>query len=184
MYTPIWNAIRPHLSAKRMKADVEEFFEYSRWSSFDKINGLARAIADKMEAAGMEDVRLIEYPADGKAAYGGWVMPQAYDVQEARLQVLDGQYRGVLADYRRNPTSLMLYSMSTPATGINADLVVADTIDAMTPDRVSAQMVLTSGIGVEFSQAAMRAGAHGLVSDCRNGHRFFKSNHEVDITNE
>jgi len=184
VYLPIWDAVREHLSAERMKADIAEFFEYSRWSSFDKLNGLARRIADKMEAEGMSDVRLIEFPADGRTAYGGWVMPQAYDVQAARLQVLNGQCRGVLADYRLNPTSLMLYSMPTPPEGVTAELVIADTLDAITSERVGGKMVLTRALGVEISQAAMRAGAHGLVSDCRNGSVFFKNCREVDTTNE
>ena len=184
MYMPIWNAVRAHLSVQRMHAEIAEFFEFSRWSSFDKINSLAKLIVDKMEMAEMDDVRLIEFPADGRTYYGGWVMPLAYDVQTARLQALDGQLRGILADYRLNPTSLMLYSMPTPPEGITAELVVADTPESMTPDRVAGKLVLTNGIGVEFSQAAVRAGAHGLVSDCRNGHRFFKSGREVDVTNE
>lgn len=186
MYAPIWNAVRSHLSAERMQADIAEFFEFSRWSSFDKINGMAQRIADKMEAAGMEEVRLIEFPADGVTAYGGWVMPRAYDVHEARLTLLDanGSATTVLADYHLNPTSLMLYSLPTPPEGITAELVVADTLEEMTAGRVSGRLVLTSGIGLDYSRTAMRAGALGLVSDCRNAHRFFKNGPEVDQTNE
>ena len=185
MYTAIWNAVRAHLSAERMQADIEEFFEFSRWSSFDKINGLAQRIADKMEAAGMEEVRLIEFPADGVTAFGGWVMPRAYDVHEARLTLLDPDGpTAILADYHLNPTSLMLYSLSTPPGGITAELVVADTPAEMTAERVSGRLVLTSGIGLDYSRAAMRAGALGLVSDCRSTHRFFKNGPEVDRTNE
>ena len=185
MYTPLWNAVPPHLSAERMQADVAEFFEFSRWSSFDKLTGLAQRIADKMEAAGMEDVRLIEFPADGVTAYGGWVMPKAYDVEEARLTLLDAAgSAAVLADYRLNPTSLMLYSLPTPPDGISAELVVADTLEEMTRERLEGRLALTAGIGLDFSRAAMRAGALGLVSDCRNAHRFFKDGPEVDRTNE
>jgi len=186
MYTPIWNAVRAHLSAERMQAEIVEFFEFSRWSSFDKIAGLAQRIAEKMEAAGMEEVRLIPFPADGRTAYGGWKMPHAYDVHEARLTLLteDDAPAATLADYHLNPISLMMYSLPTPPEGITAELVVADRLEEMTPERVTGRLVLTSGIGVEFSQTAMRAGAHGLVSDCRNAHRFFKHGPEVDRTNE
>src|SRR5689334_10680875 len=176
MYTSIWNAVRAHLSAERMQAEIVEFFAFSRWSSFDKIVALAQRIADKMEAAGLEEVRLIEFPADGRTAYGGWVMPRAYDVQDARLTLLrEGESAAILADYGLNPTSLMLYSLPTPPEGITAELVVADKLAEMTPERLSGRLTLTSGIGVEYSQAAMRAGAHGLISDSRNAHRFFKN---------
>ena len=185
MYTLIRNAVRAHLSAERMQAEIAEFFELSRWSSFDKIVGLAQQIAAKMEAAGLEDVRLIEFPADGRTAHGGWIMPRAYDVQEARLTLLTPEGPGEdLADYHLNPISLMMYSLPTPPEGITAELVVADKLEEMTPERVSGRLVLTSGIGVEFSQAAMRAGAYGLVSDCRNTYRFFKDGPAVDLTNE
>jgi hypothetical protein len=170
MYTPIWNAVLNHLSAERMRAEIAEFFEFSRWSSYDKIVGLAKRIAGKMEAAGMEDVQLIEFPADGRTAYGGWFMPRAYDVHEARLTAhVAGEPALVLADYHQNPTSLMLYSLPTPPEGVTADLVVADALEDFTPERLSGRLVLTSGIGVEYGLAAMRAGARGLVSDCRNG---------------
>lgn len=185
MYTWTWNAVRGHLSVERMQAEIAEFFAFSRWSSFDKIVGLAQRIAERMEAMGLEEVRLIEFPADGRTAYGGWMMPRAYDVEEARLTLLPAEESAsILADYRRNPTSLMLYSLPTPPEGITADLVVADRLEEMTPERVSGRLALTSGIGVEYGLAAMRAGAWGLVSDCRNAHRFFKNGPEVDAANE
>ena len=185
MYDSIWNAVRPRLSAERMRADIAEFFAFSRWSSFDKINELAELIAKKMTAAGMEDVRLIPFPADGKTAYGGWIMPLAYDAREARLTLLgaDGSV-ATLADYQVNPVSLMLYSQPTPPEGVTAELALADTLGDMTPERLAGRLALTSGIGIEYSRAAMRAGALGLISDCRNGHRFFKNGLEVDAANE
>lgn len=185
MYTPIWNGVRSHLSEERMQAEIAEFFEFSRWSSFDKINGLAQCIAAKMEAIGLEDVRCIEFPADGRTAHGGWMMPRAYDVQAARLTLLGTNAPDtILADYQANPVSLMLYSLPTPPEGITAELAVADKPEDMTLERVSGRLVLTSGIGVEISRAAMRAGALGLVSDCRNSHRIFKNSPDVDKSNE
>ncbi len=185
MYTPIWNGVRGHLSEERMQADIAEFFAFSRWSSFDKINGLAQCIAAKMRAIGLEDARLIAFPADGKTGYGGWIMPRAYDVQEAQLTLRRPDAPDtILADYHANPVSLMLYSLPTPLEGITAELIVADKTEDMTPGRVSGRLVLTSGIGVEISQAAMQAGAVGLVSDCRNSHRVFKNGPDVDKSNE
>ncbi len=185
MITSLWNAVERHLSVERMQAEIAAFFEFSRWSSFDKLLALARLIATKMEAAGMEDVRLIEFPADGRTAYGGWFLPKAYDVSAARLTAhIEGEPEIVLADYSVNPTGLMLYSLPTPPEGITAELVIADSLPEFTAERLSGRMVLASGIGVAYSQAARRAGAWGVVSDCRNGHRFFKTGPEVDATNE
>jgi aminoglycoside 3-N-acetyltransferase len=185
MYDPIWKAAAGHLSAERMRDDIEDFFSLSRWSSYDRILALARRIAERMEAIGLSDVRLIEAPADGKTAYGGWVMPKAYDVEGARLSLLaeDGTAE-TLVDYQANPTCLMLYSLPTPAEGITADLVVADSREECRPERVAGRLVLASRLGVEFSQAAMRAGACGIISDGRFGHAFFKEGAYLDQTNE
>ncbi|HET6385540.1 MAG TPA: M28 family peptidase [Armatimonadota bacterium] len=185
MYDAIWNAALPHLSVERMKNEIAEFFELSRWSSFDKINALARLIASKMEASGLEDVRLIEFPADGRTSYGGWVMPEAYDVAAARLSArIDDDPEILLADYAVNPTGLMLYSMPTPHEGIDAEMVVADSTREMSAERLAGKLALTRGVGVAYGEAAMRAGAIGIVSDCRASRRFIKDGAYMDETNE
>jgi aminoglycoside 3-N-acetyltransferase len=168
-----------------MQADIAEFFALSQWSSYDKINALSRLIAVKMKQAGLHDVRLIGAPADGKTAYGGWVMPKAYDVEAARLTLLlnDGSTQ-ILADYQSNPTSLMLYSTGTPHEGVTAELVVADNIEQCRPPILAGRLVLTSCNGVQFSQAAMHAGAVGIVCDGRFGRRFIKEGAYLDETNE
>ena len=77
MIEPIWQAAGKHLSPERMQGEIEEFYALSRLCSYDAILVLARLIADKMREIGMEDVRLIEFPADGRTFYGGWAMPRA-----------------------------------------------------------------------------------------------------------
>ena len=185
MYDSLWKAVTPHLSAERMQADIAEFFALSRWSSYDKINALAKLIAEKMKQAGLSDVRLIEAPADGKTAYGGWVMPKAYDVEAARLTLLlNDSSTQIVADYHSNPTGLMLYSIGTPEDGVTAELVVADNIEQCRSHTLAGRLVLTSCSGVQFSQAAMHAGAVGIVCDGRFGRRFIKVGPYLDQTNE
>ena len=70
MYGELWQRVRGHLCAERMERDLREFYADSRWSSFDHILALARNIAAKMRAAGMDEVRLIEFPADGRTTSG------------------------------------------------------------------------------------------------------------------
>ncbi len=185
MYESIWNAVAKYLSAERMMAEISEFFEESQWSSFDRILVLAHRIAAKMKDAGLVDVRLIEFPADGKTAYGGWVLPKAYDVEDARLtEIVNGEAKAVLADYKANPTSLIMYSMPTPPEGVTAELVIADRLDDFTADRLSGRLVLTAQLGVNYSQAAVRAGAVGIVSDYKGERRFIKEGAYLDDTNE
>jgi aminoglycoside 3-N-acetyltransferase len=165
MYETIWNTAADHLSSDRMQADVAEFFQESRWSSFDHINTLAQQIAGKLEAIGME-VELLEFPADGKTCYGGWKLPKAYDVDSARLVALSDEGEGeILADYRENPTCLILYSQPTPLEGVAAEVVIADSIAEVVSDRVSGRLVLTSQMGIPFSRAIQKAGGLGMISD-------------------
>ena len=185
MYDAIWKATAGQVSPDRMMHDLRDFFELSRWSSFDKILALAELIGSRMEDAGMTEVRLIEFPADGTTAYGGWYLPKAYDVDEARLTIFKGgQETETLADYQANPTSLMMYSRPTPPEGITAELVVADQTEDMTPERVQGKMVLTSRLGVEISQSAIRSGAVGVVCDLKGVRRFIKEGAYLDETNE
>ena len=185
MYDLLWKAVAPHLSAQRMQSDIAEFYALSRWSSFDKMDALARLIAAKMEEAGLADVRLIGAPADGRTSYGGWVMPKACDVEAAHLIALssDGAQE-TLADYHANPTSLMLYSHSTPDGGVRAELAVADGVEQCHADALAGRLVLTACGGIEFSQAAMRAGALGILCDGRFGRRFLKEGALLERTNE
>ncbi len=185
MYDAIWNALPGCLSSERMKEDINELFQDSRWSSFDRILALARKIVSRMETIGMEDVRLIDFPADGETAHGGWVLPKAYDVHEARLScVIDGGNEILLADYAQAPTSLMMYSQPTPAEGVTGDLIIADAIEDITEENCRGKMVLTARLGIPWTQAAVRSEAIGVVSDFRGVRRFIKDGPYLDETNE
>lgn len=185
MYESIWNAARTHLSEERMMCDLRESFEESRWSSFDHLLALANQIADKMRGIGMEDVRLIEFPADGRTFFGGWALPKAYDIEDARLtEIVDGQEAEVLAEYQENPTGLFMYSEPTPPEGIAAELVVADRIEDLVPDRVAGRFVLTSRPGIPYTQAAATAGACGVVGDFRGVRALIKDGPFLDEANE
>ncbi|MDH7570906.1 MAG: S8 family serine peptidase, partial [Armatimonadota bacterium] len=148
MYNALWQAAAGQVSSERMQADVNAFFEHSRWSSFHRIWALAQLIAERMTAAGLSDVRLIPFPADGRTTFGGWVLPKAYDVERATLSVVEGPRLGLLADYHTNPTCLMMYSRPTPPEGVTAEVAVADQPEACVPERVRGRLILTSGIGV------------------------------------
>jgi aminoglycoside 3-N-acetyltransferase len=163
-----------------MMSDLGEFFQESRWSSFDHILALAGQITAIMKNLGMEDVRLIEFPADGRTFFGGWVLPKAYDIEDASLtRIVEGEGE-VLADYRSNPTCLMMYSQPTPAEGVAADLVVADTTDELRPERVSGRFVLTAGPSVPYTQAAAKAGACGVIADYRGARALIKDGPYLD----
>ncbi len=169
VFEPIWKLITEELSGEKAREFVARLWETARWNSFDKIQLTAASVAEIMREIGLEEVQVINYPADGITAYGGWVMPMAWDAREARLEVVSPEVQApLLADYRRCPQSLMMYSAPTPPEGLEAEVVAVN--DAMNPASWEGvdcrrKMVLVDGVGIELYELAVKHGAVGLVSD-------------------
>lgn len=118
-------AIRGEVKPERAMTVMREVYERDRWFTFPKIEETARYLASTLEAEGLS-TEVIHPPADGATQVGFWTMPLAWDVKEARLEVVDPEppeeFR-VLADYRKVPASLAMWSGPTPPGGITAELV-------------------------------------------------------------
>jgi hypothetical protein len=97
-----------------------------RWFNFQKFHVTAEYIQKTMNAIGLKKVELVETPADGVTQYGYWTMPLAWDVKQAKLEIVDPPVPAdtrVLADYSQQPTSLVMWSGPTPPGGITAEVV-------------------------------------------------------------
>ena len=70
-------------------------------------------------------MELLPLKADGKTAYGDWVIPKAWDAASATLRMGDKNGK-ILADYKAIPCSLIQYSASIPNSGVEADVVLVD----------------------------------------------------------
>jgi hypothetical protein len=91
--------------------------ENDRWFNFPKFQETAEYIQKTMSAIGLRKVELVPTPADGVTQYGFWTMPLAWDAKQASLEIVEPAVPGemrVLADYRREPTSLVMWSGPTP----------------------------------------------------------------------
>jgi len=137
-----------------------------RWSSFDRYRESSAWCAETLRGAGVSVVERATLPADGRTAFGDWVMPLAWDVASASLETLSGEPRR-LADYQRHPQSLVMWSAPTPHDGVDADLLV---LKEGTPSEVSAldvrgRVVFTPRHPTEIKAAVARAGGLGIVSD-------------------
>jgi|GEM_PF-237316 len=89
MYEVIWQAVKGELSGERARDYTARLWEHARWNSFEKMRETAEEIAAIMREIGLSDIQVIEYPADGSTAFGGWVMPEAWDVEDASLEIVD-----------------------------------------------------------------------------------------------
>jgi hypothetical protein len=94
------------------------------------------------------------------------MMPLAWDVEQARLEVAGPQPR-LLADYQAQPQSLVMWSAPTPAGGVTAELLCLEEGTPAELERfdLRGKILFTPRHPTEIKAAAARAGALGIVSD-------------------
>src|SRR5207253_8788142 len=92
-----------HFSEQRVMQNIADISALTRWMTTPKITDAARLMVERLkETPAIQEVELVELPADGKTFYGGWAMPKAWDVTSATLSVV-GDSAGcpsVLADWQ------------------------------------------------------------------------------------
>jgi hypothetical protein len=155
--------LRQETTPDQAVRDVRTIWETDRWFTFPKFEETAKNVAAIMRRAGLEDVEIGNPPADGITQGGFWTMPLAWDVKAGTLEILDPEVpsdQRVLADYRRVPASIGMWSGPTPPGGVTTEIVLAsgnlENVD------VKGKLVL----GQRNSKTALaKAGALGLVSD-------------------
>jgi len=158
-----------YFSATRAAADISAIYAHARWLTHRRITQAAEYMTRKLRGVrGLSEIALHHYPADGKTAYGGWIMSKAWDVKSATLEIVSPNSSApLLADYKTNPHSLMNWSPPTPRGGIRGDVVILEKPFeysgslagkfALTADAQS----VNSGLGVWLA----KRGALGLLCD-------------------
>jgi len=105
---------------------MRRVYSTDRWFNFSKFRETAEYLKQAMTEAGFENVEILGAPADGVTQFGFWTEPLAWDVKQARLELIGedvpAQFR-VLADYEKVPTSLGMWSGPTPPEGVTAEIV-------------------------------------------------------------
>ncbi|MFC2075707.1 M28 family peptidase [candidate division KSB1 bacterium] len=152
--------------ALRYITEINRTDHYFTYPMFHKTAESCRRSLDSM---GLAEVEKIPFPADGKAAYGDWVVPRPWDVTEASLSIIEPvEERCILARYRDDPFCLFMYSGRTPPTGIEAAVVVVDNPDTLSPEdreELRGKFILTSTWGRDLYRLAADNGAVGILCD-------------------
>ena len=108
MVEPVWKMMEQALSGDQARDYALRINAHARWFEFEALAKTCEAAAEMMREAGLEQVELIETPADGRTAFGGWVNPEFWHVADAVLRIVEpGTADPILAHYRANPCSLM-----------------------------------------------------------------------------
>jgi len=152
MFQSIADTISRELSGHRAKNHVIEIHRTDRFSSFD----LYRQTA-------LGGARLVPCKADGRTAYGDWVIPRACDAREAILKVVDTGH--ILARYPDVPVALSNYSAPTPPEGIETETILVDDL-ARIPDDFQGKLIFYSGRVTKSDRKALAArGIVGILFD-------------------
>jgi hypothetical protein len=162
--TPLLRMLREEANSEQAMKDVRTIWETDRWFTFPKFEETARNVAAIMRRAGLEDVEIVNPPADGVTQAGFWTMPLAWDVKVGTLEILDPQVpadQRMLADYQKSPASIGMWSGPTPAGGVETEVVLA----GRNLQNVDVKGKLVLGMGGGSKMALARAGALGIISD-------------------
>jgi len=129
MFHDLLGVIEPEIVAQRAWDDAIAIHSLDRRFTFSAFAESARHSARRMREAGLQDVEVLEAPADGISIFGDWKMPLGWEVEEATFDLLlpngDAQR---LADRAQVPMCLAMWSGPTPPEGVEAEIVVVDNV--------------------------------------------------------
>lgn len=172
---PVLAALAAELSGEAAKRNLEQLARQHRMRGSRGFRSAADHLAAELKSYGLSDVRLEQFPADGKIFYGTQRSRPPWDAEFAELWEVRREAEGVwtpvarLASWEAMPVTLAQDSESGEVTAPLVD-VGAGTSEADYEGRdVRGKLVLTSSQpGAAARLAVERYGAAGLVSYAQN----------------
>jgi hypothetical protein len=155
-------------SADAMRT-VRDVYANDRFFTFPRFRETAEYLKRRMEEAGLTRVEVVEPAADGVSQVGYWTMPLAWDAKAARLEILNDTIPAdsrMLADYPRIPSSLGMWSGSTPPEGVIAEVLPIGKADIrnLANMNLRGKLVLTEVNPATIKSLLVKAGAVGAIN--------------------
>ncbi len=127
--TPLWGhdtpsllseetlrALNNEISGELAQEYVRRIARYRRDQGSDEYHYAAKWVAEAAKKAGLDDVHIERYPADGEAYYYMYKSRQAWDIDSAELWIVEpGEEK--LTSYAEIPVSIARYSHSCDVKG-------------------------------------------------------------------
>jgi hypothetical protein len=169
MFGDLLALLEPEISGSRVVEEASAVQAIDRHFTFSSFQQSARHSAKRLREAGLDEVQVLEAPADGKSVFGDWMMPLAWEVEGATLDVLgrDGSAERV-ADRAQVPQCLAMWSAPTPAEGVEAEIVwVENAADekGYPAEGVRGKIVFTSAHPHQAKRLVAARGGLGILSD-------------------
>lgn len=161
MYRHIRKALAEAIDGERARGYVQQIWELDRHNTFAHFARSAAYVVETMKRSGLK-AEVEAFPADGRARFGDFLAPKAWDVEAATLDLIEPEERR-LADFSAEPLSLVMGSSATPAGGVTTDLVRLQRGGAATAE-VKGKIVFAP----PSVEAALQRGALGIVTSHTN----------------
>ncbi len=111
MWRDVYSRLVGRFSGEAALRQAAQQNRLERYFTFPNFALSAERCGEELRAAGLCDVSVESFPADGATTWFGWKSMKAWDVTAARLW-LTAPYRTLLCDWSVLPESLVMYSGS------------------------------------------------------------------------
>jgi len=152
------------VSGIRAKGYVQAISTHHRIQASPGLHDAVMYLKEEIKGLSGVEVKLHEYPADGKTTIGTWEAVHGWEAKTGKLTLIEPEEK-LLADYSAEPISLIAHSTSTD---MEAEVVYVG--KGMGPEDyegkdVKGKIVLTEGMAVMVHRVAcIKMGAAGLLT--------------------
>lgn len=162
------SVVRDELSGSMARTYISHISNYHRVQASTMYHDASVHIVDELRRMGLDDVQIIQLPADGKRKYWLHRSTVGWSVKSAELHMLEPR-KELLADFEDVPMSLHTYSQATPKEGVTAELVEVGSgcsAEDYKGKKVKGKIVLVSGSShTAHVEAVVKRGAAGVITD-------------------
>lgn len=162
----VLTALRKEVRPEEAMNFMRRVYANDRFFTFPRFQATAEYLRQTMNAAGLSSVQVVNAPADGVTQVGFWTMPLAWDATSAKLEILDNNVPAAdraLAEYPAVPSSLGMWSGSTPSGGITAEVVEVKHGTVANID-LKGKLALTDENPANIKWRLVKAGALGAIN--------------------
>ena len=162
------DAVEKHLSMDALLDTLAAIRDLDRSFTFPKFLESARRTADELRGVGCDEAEVVEFPADGKTVYADFVMPLAWDVTEATLEIVEpADEARVVARRSEEPNTTVMWCGPTPPEGLTGGLVFWDELneDERNSVDLTSKFLFTHQKPPGLKKTALDRGALGVIGD-------------------
>jgi len=162
--------IAEETSGEAAKRNLDTITLQHRMRASSQFETATQHILSQLRHYGLEDVELLEYPADGKTMFGTQKSRPVWDVRSAELwEMADGIRVRRLGDWDSVPLTLAQDSLSGEATTTLVDIGAGTSSSDYAGKEIRGKLVLTSSQPERVVERAVgELGAAGIISYAPN----------------